>query len=144
MRGYFLFTTALKKNLNAPRPSEHFFFFFFVYPLCLVFILSLELRRCSSDFFPVQQTTYRIGEHVYCIFVYLVRLRPDRLMLKTHTRQTLLLCVCVCVFKRKIRTHPDPLSIPQLGGKNVKTFRLDQRLQIRNLSMAFKRVPRWK
>ena len=23
MRGYFLFTTALKKNLNASRPSEH-------------------------------------------------------------------------------------------------------------------------
>ena len=45
---------------------------------------------------------------------------------------------------KKIRTHLDLLSIPQLGGINVKTFRWDQRLQIQNLSMAFKRVPRWK
>ena len=32
-------------------------------------------------------------------------------------------------FKRKIRTRLDPLSIPQSGGKNVKTFRWDQYLQ---------------
>ena len=45
--------------------------------------------------------------------------------------------------KRKIRTHLDLLSIPRLGGKNVKTFRWDHRLQIQNLFMAFKRVPLW-
>ena len=47
------------------------------------------------------------------------------------------------VFQRKIRTHLDLLSIPQSGGKNVKTFRWDHRLQIQNLFMAFKRVPLW-
>ena len=31
---------------------------------------------------------------------------------------------------------------PPLMGKNVKTFRWDQRLQIQNLFMAFKQVPR--
>ena len=45
---------------------------------------------------------------------------------------------------KKIRTHLDLLSIPQSGGGNVKTFRWDQRLQIQNLFMAFKRIPRWK
>ena len=40
-----------------------------------------------------------------------------------------------------IRTRLDLLSIPQLGGKNVKTFRWDHRLQIQNLFMAFERVP---
>ena len=43
-------------------------------------------------------------------------------------------------FKSKIRTHLDLLSIPQSGGKNVKTFRWGHRLQIQNLFMAFKRV----
>ena len=33
----------------------------------------------------------------------------------------------------------DLLSIPQSGGKTVKTFRWDNRLQIQNLFMAFKR-----
>ena len=47
-------------------------------------------------------------------------------------------------FQRKIRTHLDLLSIPQSGGGNVRTIRWDQRLQIQNLSIAFKRVPRWK
>ena len=36
------------------------------------------------------------------------------------------------------------LSIPSQGGKNVKTFRWDQRLRIQNLFIAYKRVPRWK
>ena len=52
--------------------------------------------------------------------------------------------VVVVVVYRKIRTRLDLLSIPQSGGKNVKTFRWDQRLQIQNLFKAFKRVPRWK
>ena len=43
---------------------------------------------------------------------------------------------------RKIRTHLDLLSIPRLWRKNVKTFRWDQRLQIQNLFLAFKQVPR--
>ena len=47
----------------------------------------------------------------------------------------------VLLFERKIRTRLDLLSIPQSGGKTVKTFRWDHRLQIRNLFMAFKRVP---
>ena len=44
--------------------------------VCVFLLLSLELGRCSSDLFSVQQTTYRIGNHVY----YWVWLRPDRLM----------------------------------------------------------------
>ena len=47
------------------------------------------------------------------------------------------------LFKRKIRTRLDLLSIPQSGGKNVKTFRWDHRLQIQSLFMALKRVPLW-
>ena len=42
------------------------------------------------------------------------------------------------LFLRKIRTRLDLLSISQSGGKNVKTFRWDQRLQIQNLFMASK------
>ena len=48
------------------------------------------------------------------------------------------------VVKRKIRTRLNLLSIPQSGGESVKTFRWDHRLQIKNLLMAFKWVPRWK
>ena len=47
------------------------------------------------------------------------------------------------VFERKIRTRLDLLSIPQSGGKTVKTLRWDHRLLIQNLFMAFKRVPLW-
>ena len=47
------------------------------------------------------------------------------------------------VFKEKIRTRLDLLSIPQSGGKNVKTVRWDHKLQIQNLFIAFKRVPLW-
>ena len=39
---------------------------------------------------------------------------------------------------------PRPSEHPPVRGGNVKTFRWDQRLQIQNLFMAFKRVPRWK
>ena len=71
--------------------------------------------------------------------------------------------------KYSIETHLDLLRIPQSGmlihtsahclkknlnasrpsehppvrWKNVKTFRWNHRLQIQNLFMAFKRVPRW-
>ena len=42
-------------------------------------------------------------------------------------------------FLKKNQNAPiDLLSIPQPGGKNVKTFRWDHRLQIQNLFMAFK------
>ena len=52
--------------------------------VCLCFsLLSLELGRCSSDLFSVQQTTYRIGNHVY----YWVWLRPDRLMWRKQHQQ---------------------------------------------------------
>ena len=30
--------------------------------------------------------------------------------------------VCVCIYKRKIRTRLDLLSIPQSGGGNVKSI----------------------
>ena len=56
---------------------------------------------------------------------------------------TVLVSTYVFVCLKKIRTHLDLLSIPQSGGENVKTFRRDHRLQIQNLFMAFKRVPRW-
>ena len=62
----------------------------------------------------------------------------------TYALSSLLTLLLVLLLKRKIRTHLNLLSIPQLGGENVKTFRLDQRLQIQNLFMAFKRVPRRK
>ena len=50
-----------------------------------------------------------------------------------------------------LRFHPDfvfeekydLLSIPPVRGENVKTFRWDYRLQIQNLFMTFKQVPRW-
>ena len=42
---------------------------------------------------------------------------------------------------KKNQNAPRPSEHPQSGGKNVKTFRWDQRLQIQNLFMAFKRVP---
>ena len=44
------------------------------------------------------------------------------------------------VVRPLVKTHLDLLSIPESGGKNVKTFRWDHRLQIQNLFMAFKRV----
>ena len=47
------------------------------------------------------------------------------------------------LFKRKIRTRLDLLSIPHSGEKNVKTFMWDHRLQIQNFFMAYKRVPVW-
>ena len=45
-------------------------------------------------------------------------------------------------FKKKLNASR-PSEHPQVRGENVKTFRWDHRLQIQNLSMAFKRVPRW-
>ena len=36
-----------------------------------------------------------------------------------------------------------PSEHPPVRGENVKTFRWDHRLQIQNLFMAVKRVPRW-
>ena len=63
--------------------------------VCLCFsLLSLELGRCSSDLFSVQQTTYRIGNHVY----YWVWLRPDRLMWrKQQQQQQVCLWLTCCV-----------------------------------------------
>ena len=50
----------------------------------------------------------------------------------------------IVMFKEKIRTRLDLLSIPQSGGKHVKTFRWDHGLQLQNLFIAFKQViPLW-
>ena len=47
------------------------------------------------------------------------------------------------VFLKKNQSTPRPSEHPPvMGEKNVKTFRWDQRLQIQNLFMAFKQVPR--
>ena len=59
-----------------------------------------------------------------------------------HVLNATIMAEILLLFKEKIRTHLDLLSIPRLWGKNVKTFRWDQRLQIQNLFMAFKQVPR--
>ena len=42
---------------------------------CFVFMLSSELCRCSSDRFPVQQTTYRIGNQPHIIILGMVEVR---------------------------------------------------------------------
>ena len=50
--------------------------------------------------------------------------------------------VAVCVIKKNL--NASRLSEhPPVRGENVKTFRWDNRLQIQNLMMAFKRVPLW-
>ena len=44
---------------------------------------------------------------------------------------------------KKNQNAPRPSEHPPvMGKKKVKTFRWDQRLQIQNLFMAFKQVPR--
>ena len=48
------------------------------------------------------------------------------------------------VFLKKNQNASRPSEHPPVRGGNVKTFRWDQSLQIQNLFMAFKRVPRWK
>ena len=65
-----------------------------------------------------------------------------RSALQTLRSTALGLTYVACRVWRKIRTHLDLLSILQSGGKNVKTFRWDYRLQIQNPfnDMAFKRV----
>ena len=46
-------------------------------------------------------------------------------------------------FLKKNLNASRPSEHPPVRRKNVKTFRWDHRLQIQNLLMAFKRVPRW-
>ena len=54
-------------------------------------------------------------------------------------------CMVLRLFLKKNQNAPRPSEHPPVrGGGNVKTVRWDQRLQIQNFSMAFKRVPRWK
>ena len=48
-----------------------------------------------------------------------------------------------CSCSKKNQNAPRPSEHPPVGGENVKTFRWDHRLQTQNLSVAFKRVPRW-
>ena len=64
------------------------FVIFVLFLFCFVFVLSLELCfvRCSSDLFPVQQTTYRIGSTVE-LYSW-VWLRPDRLIMMRRTHAT--------------------------------------------------------
>ena len=47
-----------------------------------------------------------------------------------------------CVSKENLNASR-PSEHPPVREENVKTFRLDHRLQIQNLFMTFKRVPRW-
>ena len=52
--------------------------------------------------------------------------------------------VLLLLFLKKKQNAPRPSEHPPVkGGKNVKTFRWDHRLQIQNLFMTFKRVPIW-
>ena len=46
-------------------------------------------------------------------------------------------------FLKKILNTPRPSEHPPVRWQNVKMFRWDHRLQIQNLFMVFKRVPRW-
>ena len=46
------------------------------------------------------------------------------------------------IFLKKNQNTPRPSEHPPVREENVKTFRWDQRLQIQNLFMAFKQVPR--
>ena len=52
-------------------------------------------------------------------------------------------CMCVHVYSKKNQNAPRPSEHPPVRGKNVKTFRWDHRLQIRNLFMALKLIPLW-
>ena len=47
------------------------FVVFVLFLSCFVLMLSLELCICSSDLFPVQQSTYRIGKHIIYYWVWL-------------------------------------------------------------------------
>ena len=57
-------------------------------------------------------------------------------------------CPCMAVEgflkKNQNASRPSEHPPPSQGQKNVKTFRWDRRLQIQNLFMVFKRVPRWR
>ena len=46
-------------------------------------------------------------------------------------------------YSKKNLNAPRPSEYPPVRGKNVKTFRWDHRLQIQNLSMAFKAVVKY-
>ena len=60
--------------------------------------------------------------------------------------QQILAVHCFCFVLKKNQNAPRPSELaPVRGGGGVKTFiRWEQRLQIQNLFMAFKGVPRWK
>ena len=53
------------KLLNMLVLCSFLFVDFVLLLFCFDFMLTLELCRCSSDIFPVQQTTNRIGSHGY-------------------------------------------------------------------------------
>ena len=80
----------------------------YLYPIvassCIKY--SYGTTRYNSSITPHFKTKYK-----YCTYiaVYRTKLVKDS-------------CCIFVFFLRKIRTHLDLLSIPQLGGKNVKTF----------------------
>ena len=69
---------------------------------------------------------YILSETLCCFVVFIVQ----------NKRVCVLFC-CFLLFERKIITR-----LVVKGKNNVKTFRWDHRLQIQNLFMAFKRIPR--
>ena len=72
--------------------------------------------------------------------------RIRREVVRTHWRRFDVLTALGYVptkYLKKNQNTPRPSEDPPAMGKNnVKTFRWDQRLQIQNLFMAFKQVPR--
>ena len=77
---FLAYALCLKKNVIVPLfLSFVLFLFYFRFVLFPCSRWSFLCSRCSSALFPVQQTTYRIGNHVY--LNYRVWLRPDRLIM---------------------------------------------------------------
>ena len=80
---------------------------------------SLVDGRCSSDIFSVQQTTYRIGNHVY----YWVWLRPDRLMWRKQQQQLSTRCSYI---GEPLWYHEEVLSLqPMFPPKPLDTLPLE-------------------
>ena len=127
---------CLKKNQNAPRPSEYppyFCRFYFVFWLVFVFMPSLELCRCSSDLF-LSSRRRTVPDWQPRILLGMVEARSVNV--KNTTQPLHIKCL-----KKKMNASR-PSEHPPVRRKNVKTFRWDHRLQRKNLFMAF-RVPRW-
>ena len=90
--------------------------------------------------FPVDLVWFRLSCDHGWIRSGSVNVRKQQQCASLPTRD---LTVVVAFFKEN-QNAPRPSEHPPVREENVKTFRWDQRLQIQNLFMAFKRVPRWK